>query len=166
MIDSCKQRDKVFLLSEFFHFSSSSLARLPPCLAFISHSVVFFHLSMLSSLSRFNAFFCERHLFYNFLSLSYSIFLPLSPPSLLHLFHQPSSHILSCQGHRLLKEEKKMYEYYESPFHFCLLVPFFPPAPSLSTSVLQRYLMADFPHACQNWTTPGRLTKYKRMNKK
>ncbi len=146
MIDSCKQRDKVFLLSEFFHFSSSSLARLPPCLAFISHSVVFFHLSMLSSLSQFNAFFCERHLFYNFLSLSYSIFLSLSPPSLLHLFHQPSSHILSCQGHRLLKEEKKKV------WILWITLPFLPSCPFLSPCSLRLYL--GFTKISDGWFPP------------
>lgn len=120
-------------------------------LAFISHFTVLHLLSMPSSLSQFNTFSRVRHHFYNFLSLSFFFLSNFPPPK--PSLPSPSpllSHILSCQGHKPLKEKKKKtsHEYYESCF-FSLSVLLFPP------SFSQRYLRADFPHACQGWTALG-----------
>lgn len=126
---------------------------------------------MLSSPSQFNAFSCERHLFYNFLSLSFSIFLPLSPPFFsLHLFHHPSSHTLSpVKDTSFWKKEKK--KNHMNTMNHPFLSVFF----SLSTLLLPPFLfhkdiwalISPMPvRAGKNWATAGRLTKYKRMNKK
>lgn len=77
-------------------------------LAFISHFTVLHLLSMPSSLSQFNTFSRVRHHFYNFLSLSFFFLSNFPPPK--PSLPSPSpllSHILSCQGHKPLKEKKK-----------------------------------------------------------
>lgn len=127
-----------------FHYLSLGLYRVCS-----GYHLLLYLLSMLSSPSQFNAFSCERHLFYNFLSLSFFNFPPSKPSLPSPSFSSPSlSHTLSRQGHKLLKEKKKI-------IWILWITLLFLSSCSCPPSYSQRYLSADFPHACQGWTALG-----------